>query len=250
MLDFHKVSYQYPTENVDIIEELSFHVARGEFASLIGVSGCGKSTIFRLITQLLHPKSGTIDVGGKNIIGQKSYVGYMPQKDLLFPWRTIGQNLELPMELKGLSRTERERRRNEVLEEIGLKGYGNKYPKELSGGMRQRVAFGRTILTDSELMLLDEPFSALDFLTKLEMQEWLLTEWQQLQKTILFITHDIEEAIFLSQTIFVVGHTPIHTLERIQVPLPKMRTRACLNKPEIAALKNDLLEMLRRQVVS
>ncbi|MGI6678366.1 MAG: ABC transporter ATP-binding protein [Dehalobacterium sp.] len=250
MLVFNKVSFQYPTEDFNIIDDLSFHIAPGEFASLIGVSGCGKSTVFRLITQLLQPKSGTILVGRKNISGQKNYVGYMPQKDLLFPWRTIGQNLELPMELQGLTRSERERKRDQVLEEIGLKGYGNKYPKELSGGMRQRVAFGRTILTDSELLLLDEPFTALDFLTKLDMQEWLLSEWQQLQKTILFITHDIEEAIFLSQTIFIVREKPIRTLERIEVPLSKTRSRACLNMPQIAELKKYLMDLLRKQVVS
>ena len=171
-LEFEHVSYQYPSEDFDIIDDLSFSVEPGSFHCIIGVSGCGKSTIFRMTNGLLQPKSGTIRVGGKPIGEQKHYCGYMPQKDLLFPWRTIGENLALPLEIMGgLSRAERRERIDDALADVGLEGCRDKMPDELSGGMRQRAAFARTMLTGSDLLLLDEPFSALDFLTRIPMEE-------------------------------------------------------------------------------
>ena len=204
MLDFKNVTFKYPEDDYTMMKDLSFHVDRGEFVSVIGASGCGKSKIFRLITKLLKPDSGEIFVDGKDIRTQKNYVGYMPQKDLLFPWRTIEKNLMLPMEIQKISKNEMAKRVDDILEEVGLTEYKTKYPKDLSGGMRQRISFARTLLTSSDLMLLDEPFSALDSLTRMDMQEWLLQEWEHFQKTILFITHDVEEAIFLSQHIYLV----------------------------------------------
>ena len=173
----------------------------------------------------------------------------MPQKDLLFPWRTIEKNLWLPMELKKLSKKEMARRSAAILEEIGLSDYKDKYPKDLSGGMRQRISFARTLLTDADLMLLDEPFSALDSLTKMSMQEWLLGEWERHHKTILFITHDVEEAIFLSDTIFVIKEKPITALEMIKVPLPYPRNRQQLKDPRILDLKESLISQLKAQVM-
>lgn len=249
MLDFEHVSFCYPEDKTPIIKDLSFHVGRGDFVSVIGASGCGKSTIFRLINKLLIPQSGTVKVGGKDIAGLKNYAGYMPQKDLLFPWRTIEKNLWLPMELRKLSKADMAVKSEAVLKEIGLSNYKDKYPKDLSGGMRQRVSFGRTLLTESELMLLDEPFSALDSLTKLSMQEWLLKQWEHFHKTIVFITHDVEEAIFLSKKIFAVTQKPIETLEVIDVPLPYPRNRGQLNLPEIIELKESLIAKLKAQVM-
>jgi putative hydroxymethylpyrimidine transport system ATP-binding protein len=172
----------------------------------------------------------------------------MPQKDLLFPWRTIGDNLSLPMELQKINKVEREKRIGDILKEVGLSDYKHKFPKDLSGGMKQRVSFARTILTGSELLLLDEPFSALDSLTKISMQEWLLEEWKHFNKTILFITHDVEEAIFLSKSIFVIHDKPITKLERIEIPLGYPRNRNSMQKPEIIALKESLIERLRQKV--
>ena len=248
MLEFKNVTFQYAEEDFNIIDNLSFHVAPGEFISLIGVSGCGKSTIFRLTNQLLPPKSGEIFVDGRSIAQQKNYAGYMPQKDLLFPWRTIKKNLWLPMELRGISKKDMHQKATDILKEVGLPEYGDKYPKDLSGGMRQRVSFARTLLTESNLMLLDEPFSALDSLTRMSMQEWLLEQWKHFNKTIMFITHDVEEAIFLSTKILVVTQTPIKKLDVVPVPLSYPRNREQLKAPQIVELKEQLIDTLRKQM--
>ena len=248
-LEFEHVSYQYPSEDFDIIDRLSFSVEPGSFHCIIGISGCGKSTIFRMTNGLLRPKSGTIRVGGRPIGEQKHYCGYMPQKDLLFPWRTIGENLALPLEIRGgLSKAERRERVDDALADVGLEGCRDKMPDELSGGMRQRAAFARTMLTGSDLLLLDEPFSALDFLTRISMQEWLLSQWEKHKKTILFITHDVEEAVFLSGSVLAVTSTPIHTLTEVPVPATYPRTRECLTHPDMVALREDLIDVLRKQV--
>ena len=250
VLSFDHVSYQYPSEDFDIIDELSFDVEPGSFHCILGVSGCGKSTIFRMTNGLLQPKKGTIYVNGQPISGQKQYCGYMPQKDLLFPWRSVGKNLALPMEIsRKLSRKEQSERIDQALNEVGLAGCRDKRPDELSGGMRQRAAFARTMLTGSDLLLLDEPFSALDFLTRISMQEWLLDQWQKHRNTILFITHDVEEALFLSSSVLVVEETPIRALKEIPVPLDYPRDRSVLAKPEIVELREELIGMLRKQVV-
>lgn len=247
MLALHNVSYRYPGDETPTVQDLSFAVRRGEFVSLIGQSGCGKSTVFRLINGLLTPQAGQILVGSRPITGQKRYCGYMPQRDLLFVWRTVGQNLALPLEVgeNPLPKAEREARVRAMLGEMGLAGCEHKYPAALSGGMRQRAAFGRTLLTDCELLLLDEPFSALDFLTRVSMQAWLLQQCRRHQKTVLFITHDVEEALFLSDRVLAVTQTPIAALTEIAVPLPAERTREMLLHPEIAALQSQLLRLLQ-----
>ena len=219
MLKFDNVSFQYDVEDFSIIDHLSFDVQDGEFVSVIGASGCGKSTIFRLVNKLLLPASGEILVDGESIERKRNYCGYMPQQDLLFPWRTVRENLLLPMEIRGgYSKTEMREKADAALESVGLKDWGDKMPKELSGGMRQRAAFARTVLTGSDLLLLDEPFSALDYLTRISMREWLLEQWEREKKTVLFITHDVEEAVFLSSRILVVEESPITHLRSIDVP--------------------------------
>ena len=249
-LEFESVSYRYPSEEFDIIDGLSFRVERGSFHCIVGTSGCGKSTIFRLTNGLLASKAGRILVEGAPIGGgRKQYCGYMPQKDMLFPWRTIGENLALPLEIQRRgTKAERLGLIDAALADVGLAGCRDKRPDELSGGMRQRAAFARTMLAGSDLLLLDEPFSALDFLTRISMQEWLLDQWQRHKKTILFITHDVEEAVFLSSSVLVVDKTPIHTLREIPVPMDYPRTRQDLTRPEIVALREQLVDMLRKQV--
>ena len=250
MLTFDNVRFQYDSEDFSIIDHLSFTVDTGEFVCVIGPSGCGKSTIFRLVNKLLTPAEGTVLVNGTPIEKQKNYCGYMPQQDLLFPWRTVKENLMLPMEIQGgISKVEMEQRADQALESVGLKDWGKKSPKELSGGMRQRAAFARTVLTGSDLLLLDEPVSALDYRTRLSMREWLLEQWEREKKTVLFITHDVEEAVFLSSRILVVENMPITHLKSIEVPAEYPRTREELMRPEIVKLKEDLIDMLRRETV-
>ncbi|MBR3296612.1 MAG: ABC transporter ATP-binding protein [Firmicutes bacterium] len=251
MLQFDRVTFQYDSEDFNIIDDLSFSVEEGEFVSLIGASGFGKSTIFRLINKLLLPKSGDILVGGKPVTEQRIYCGYMPQHDLLFPWRTVAENLCLPLEVRGgFSKSEMKRMAGEALESVGLSGCGDRKPSELSGGMRQRVAFARTLLTGCDLLLLDEPFSALDYLTRLSMREWLLEQWQRDRKTVFFITHDVEEAVFLSGRVLVAEESPIKNLTSIKVPLDYPRSIASLKHPAAAELKEQLICMLRKPDVT
>ncbi|MED3614951.1 ABC transporter ATP-binding protein [Bacillus wiedmannii] len=243
ILQFHNVSFHY--DEKPIINELNASIQDKEFVSIIGPSGCGKSTLFRLITGLEEVSTGQIELTET----KSRPVGYMPQKDMLLPWRTIIENAALPLECQGVQKKEAQIKAKELLHKFGLQGYETKYPKDLSGGMRQRVSFIRTLLTGGEILLLDEPFSALDALTKASLQEWLFEQWKEWEKTILFITHDVEEALFLSNRILVVEQQPITTLTERVVPLDRNRTRKDLYKPEVLALKNELLSMLQRQVL-
>ncbi len=248
MLQFENVSFQYPQDDVPMMTNVCFHIEKGSFVSVIGASGCGKSTLFRLINGLEQLQTGQIKIDNIPIQQLKQYSAFMPQKDLLFPWRTITQNICLPMELAGVSKTEQQKRCQEVLEQVGLFDYAKKYPKDLSGGMKQRVAFARTLLAGADLLLLDEPFSALDYLTKVDMQEWLLQQWEHYQKTILFITHDVEEAIFLSKQIFVIQDRPFSEMECVEIPLCYPRNRADLKRADIVELKEKLIQKLRKGV--
>ena len=206
MLEFRNVVFQYDSEDFNIIDGLSFHLEKGEFVSVIGPSGCGKSTIFRLTNQLLPRRSGEILVDGKSIDGRRGYCGYMPQRDLLFPWRTVNENLRLPMEIRGgISRAEMDKRVAETLEHVGLAGWGDKRPEELSGGMRQRAAFARTLLTGSELLLLDEPFSALDAYLKWQVELELSDILKNLSCGTLFVTHNRDEVYRLCDTVCVLN---------------------------------------------
>ena len=244
MLQFENVSFRYAEDDFDMMRNLNFQVEDREFVSIIGASGCGKSTIFRLINGLEKLQQGRILVDGRPVQELKNYSAFMPQKDLLFPWRTIEKNICLPMELAKVPKAEQEKRCKEVLEQVGLSEYAKKYPKDLSGGMKQRVAFARTLLSGADMLLLDEPFSALDYLTRVDMQEWLLHQWEHYHKTILFITHDVEEAIFLSKTIFIIQDRPFSQMERVEVPLSYPRNREDLKRPDIVELKETVIDKL------
>lgn len=198
-------------------------IRAGEFVSVVGASGSGKSTLFKLIAGLLEPQQGEIRLQGEAAKKRLGKVAYMPQKDLLLPWRTVLDNCLLPLEIgKGASTYTRQETR-EWLVKFGLGGYEQAYPDELSGGMRQRAAFLRTLAGGQQLLLLDEPFGALDTMTKRDMQRWLLALWDDLRKTVLFITHDLEEAILLSDRIFMMPGKGQSSLQEIAVPLPRPR---------------------------
>lgn len=230
-----KVSYAFERGGNPIIENLSMEVRKGEFVSIIGKSGTGKSTIFKLLTGLLQQDAGEILINNQQII--PGMVGYMPQKDLLLPWRTILENVMIAAEIqKDVNITKEEAER--WIERAGLKGYENALPKQLSGGMRQRAAFLRTLLTGKDILLLDEPFGALDTFTKKEMQIWLLSIWKDLNKTIIFITHDLEEAAFLSDRILLLHRNK--TIEEVLVDLPRPRHPEDIHSEKMMTLRRNL----------
>lgn len=247
MLKFENVSFTYKGDSAPTLKNISFSAEDKSFVSIIGASGSGKTTIFRLLNALETPDSGKISMNGADIDGTNRMAGYMPQQDLLFPWRTALQNVALPMQVKHLPKGEREQRAHEMLKQVGLDEYAAKYPRELSGGMRQRVSFARTLCTGADLLLLDEPFSALDSITRSSLQEWLYSQWQSLNKTILFITHDVDEAVFLSEKILVLTGKPVDTIKEYEVPLPKERTREMLYDKKAEELKEELLSVLRKE---
>ncbi|MDV6378771.1 ABC transporter ATP-binding protein [Sporosarcina sp. GW1-11] len=249
VLAFDNVSFHYQAAKaslpVAILDQLNLQVREGEFVSIIGPSGYGKSTLFRLITGLENPDGGEILLNGEARDNRLGQVGYMPQQDLLMPWRTILENVRLPLEIQ--EKKQAHARIIELLADFGLAGVENTYPANLSGGMRQRVSFLRTVLTGSNVLLLDEPFSALDAITRLTMQDWLVDQWQKFDKTILFITHDIDEALFLSDRIFVLAEKPVQTIREIVVPLDRPRTMRNLAQPEMIELKERLISELRSE---
>lgn len=203
-LRVESISFAYSKKK--IIEELSFQVDKGEFVTILGPSGCGKSTILKLLTGLKQKQNGRILVDGKAVEGLSLKFSYMPQEDLLLEWETVLQNVCLYQRIHKEKYSQEEVMQQ--LEAFGLKGYENVYPSELSGGMRQRVAFLRTVRCDADILLLDEPFGALDVITRGEMQEWLRTLRQTVNKTVLLVTHDIDEALYLSDRILIVGGSP------------------------------------------
>lgn len=225
-------------QSKQVLDDISFDVEAGEFVSLIGPSGSGKSTLFSLIGGMLTPDAGEILMDGKSIIHEKGHISFMPQQDALFPWRTILENVLLGQELSG----EVDRKRAEkMLVRAGLGDIMHAYPHALSGGMKQRAAFIRALLSPQDLLCLDEPFSALDEFTRIDMQKWLLSIWEQHQQSILFITHSIEEALFLSDKIVVLTDSPASVKSIISVPFSRPRKEDILISDEFLEWKRKVL---------
>jgi ABC-type nitrate/sulfonate/bicarbonate transport system ATPase subunit len=243
-LDQVGVSFNTPDGQFRAVEPLSLGIETGRFVSLVGPSGCGKSTLFNVIAGLLQPTEGRVLIDGQDATGNIGRVGYMQQKDLLLPWRTVVDNVILGMEIQGVPRSEARERAMPLLQRYGLAGFERLYPNSLSGGMRQRAALLRTLLFDTDVILLDEPFGALDAQTKLRMQEWLMQLWSDFRKTVVFITHDVDEAIYLSDEIHVMGTRPGRILETIAITLPRPRARTTSLSPEFIAIKEHCLELL------
>jgi putative hydroxymethylpyrimidine transport system ATP-binding protein len=230
---------------VRALDGVSLDVAPGEFVSLVGTSGCGKSTLLRIVAGLDEPTSGLVRVGETPVSERLGASGYMPQHDMLLPWRTVLDNATLALEYRGVSRSEARREAAALLASFGLAGFEGARPDALSGGMRQRVALARTILTGRRALLLDEPFGALDALTRLEMQQWLLGVWERLEATILLVTHDLDEAVLLSDRVYVMGARPGHIVAEVAIPLPRPRLEEVIATPGFAALKGRLLAAIR-----
>jgi ABC-type nitrate/sulfonate/bicarbonate transport system ATPase subunit len=231
---------------VTAVQDLSLTIPAGRFVTVIGPSGCGKSTLFALLAGLITPVTGSVAVHGVSVIGQPGYVGYMPQRDLLLPWRTVLENVTLGPELARQGNMQAARRSaRERLPIFGLEGFADVYPAALSGGMRQRAALLRTVLMERDVLLLDEPFGALDALTRAALQEWLLGVWGAEGQTVLFITHDVDEAVFLADRVVVMTPRPGRIRVEIDVPLPRPRTHAALvADPTFNALKAAVLAAL------
>jgi ABC-type nitrate/sulfonate/bicarbonate transport system ATPase subunit len=246
-IDDLSMRFDMPAGGFLALDHVSLAVRQGAFISLVGPSGCGKSTIFNIVAGLQEPTSGRVLIDGVDSTGTIGRVGYMLQKDLLLPWRTLTDNIILGMEIQGVPLREARARALPLLRRYGLAGFENAYPKALSGGMRQRAALLRTLLFDADVILLDEPFGALDAQTKLRMQEWLLALWSDFGKTVVFVTHDVEEAIFLSDEVHVMGTRPGRLIETIAVALPRPRLRSCTAGAEFTAMKERCLDLLHSQ---
>jgi len=229
---------------VNVLADINLDVYDGEFVSVIGPSGCGKTTLLNCISGLEEPDSGLINIEGEESQSRLGRVGYMPQKDLLFPWRTVLENALLGMEIRGHSRIESRKRAGELMERVGLDGFEYKTPSVLSGGMRQRVAFMRTLMTDQELIVLDEPFGALDAFTRHQMQEWLVDIWGSMGKTIILITHDVDEALLLSDRVIVLTARPASVKLVLNVGLPRPRRYRMVTDTAFIALKEQLIRAL------
>ena len=238
------VSFATPEGEFRAVAPLNLAIETGRFVSLVGPSGCGKSTLFNVIAGLLQPTEGRVLIDGEDATGSIGRVGYMLQKDLLLPWRTVVDNVILGMEIQGKPLREARQRALPLLQRYGLKGFEHNYPNSLSGGMRQRAALLRTLLFDTDVILLDEPFGALDAQTKLHMQEWLMQLWSDFRRTVVFVTHDVEEAIYLSDEIHVMGTRPGRILETIPITLPRPRLRTSSLTPEFLAIKERCLSLL------
>ena len=231
-----------------VLKNINLNISQGEFVSLVGVSGSGKSTLLNIIAGLEKPDSGLVLLNGESLNGKTGKVSYMFQKDLLFPYYTILDNVILPLIISGMKKEDAQKKAEPFFAQFGLEGTQQKYPKQLSGGMKQRTAFLRTYLSSKELMLLDEPFSALDMITKNQMHEWYLNVMSKLKLTTLLITHDIEEAILLSDRIFIMNNVnsneASNVINEIKVELPFPRNMDLCYTEEFNRLKKMIFAKL------
>lgn len=229
-----------------VLDDINMRVAEGEFVSILGPSGAGKSSIFRLLTGALPLQSGAITCVGKPLADHKNRFAFMPQRDALLPWRRIIDNLTLGLEIQGVSRRDARAQVMPLVADFGLDGFTGRYPAQLSGGMRQRAALLRTIVQGRMVQLLDEPFGGLDALTRTQMQTWFEARWQATRWTTLLITHDVREAVALSDRIYVLSRRPARVISEITVPIPRPR----LGRPPCVAaheIEAQLLEILLHQ---
>ena len=227
-----------------IIEDISIEIHDRELVSLLGVSGGGKTTLFNVISGLLKPDRGQVFLDGEEITGKPGNVSYMLQKDLLLPYRTVEDNVALPLVIGGMKKKEARNKAAPYFEEFGLSGTEKKYPAQLSGGMRQRAALLRTYLFSDRLALLDEPFSALDTLTKRSMHRWYLDVMEQIHLSTVFITHDIDEAVLLSDRIYILGGKPGRIIDEIRIEEPKPRRNDFQLTEEFLSYKKRILEKI------
>ena len=249
VIDIAKLSLVYETNDgpVNALSDINLSLQRGEFVSLIGPSGCGKTTLLRAIADLETPTSGTIKVNGMSAAEArlKRAYGYVFQAAALYPWRTIGGNISLPLEIMGIDKQERQKRIADGLALVGLTGFERKFPWALSGGMQQRASIARALSFNPDLLLMDEPFGALDEIVRDNLNEQLLRLWERTQKTVVFVTHSIPEAVFLSTKIIVMSPRPGRVHDVIDCNFPRDRTLDIRETPEFIAVANRVRQGLR-----
>lgn len=223
-------------DNMEILKDISMKVNEGELVSIIGPSGSGKSTIFNILTKIINSDEGTIKINGD--------ISYMYQKDMMVPWKKVIDNIGIPLVFKGISKKNAREIVLENIKDFGLEGFEYKYPIKLSGGMKQRANFLKTYLTSKDIILLDEPFGALDSLTRRKMQRWLIDLREKMNSTILLITHDIEEAILLSDRIYILSEKPAVVKGEIIVNLPKDRENDIVTSEEFVKIKKNIMKLI------
>ncbi len=250
-IDINHVSMTYPAadKKITALQDVSLQIQKGEFVSLLGPSGCGKTTLLRMIADLLAPTSGEIMVEGKTpreIRLQRKY-GIVFQNSVLYDWRRVKSNVALPLELEHMPKRQIKERVDELLELVGLTKFKNHYPWQLSGGMQQRVALARALANNPEILLMDEPFSALDEFTRERLNDELLRIWRQIGTTVVFVTHSIAEAVFLSDRVCVLSANPGRLTAIDEIPLPRPRYQQMRNTPEFFELVAHIREQFEEE---
>ena len=240
------VSHTFRTRGreVEALADVDLAVRAGRFVSIVGPSGCGKSTLLRVLAGLLVPSSGAAEVNGENVIGEPGHIAYMPQRDLLLPWRRALANASLGAELGGIATAEARAAAGALFPAFGLSGFEKAWPSQLSGGMRQRLALLRTFLVPSAVMALDEPLGALDAITRRQMHGWLQEVLAREPRTVLLVTHDVEEALILSDEVHVMSPRPGRIIATVESPWGRPRMPALVSEPEFVARKAELLAAL------
>ena len=243
------VSFRRQGQHIQILDTINFKVSPGEFACLLGPSGCGKSTVLNVIAGFIKPSSGYIFVDKRHVDAPGANRGFVFQQYSLLPWKTTFQNVEFGLKVRGMPKAERAEIVNDYLNRVGLYKHRHSYPHQLSGGMQQRASIIRALANSPSVLLMDEPFAALDAQTRHMMQELLLSIWSDLKTTIIFVTHDIEEAIFLSDKIFVMGVNPGRIKAALDVPLGRPRHVDIVLSPEAIQLNRQVFELIREETI-
>ena len=232
--------YQGRNGKTIALNGVNLDIKENEFICVVGPSGCGKSTLLNIIAGLLEPTSGTVTLDGKVIEGTGVERGVVFQQYALFPWRTVLKNVMFPLEMKKVPKAEAEAIARKYIKSVGLEGFEKSYPKELSGGMKQRVAIARAYAADPEVLLLDEPFGALDAQTRVQLQSELLETWEKEKKTCFFITHDVDEAVILAQRVIIMSARPGRIKKIVDIDIPYPRTQATKTDPRFLELKSEI----------
>lgn len=232
-------------EAVKVLDHIEYRIEDGRFVAIVGPSGCGKTTLLRIIAGLEKASEGKVLLDGKELVQGSEAVGMVFQEFALFPWRTTLQNIEMGLEIRGIEKGKRRLAAIEYIKQFGLDGFENRYPRELSGGMKQRVAIARTLIMTPRVVLMDEPFGSLDSQTRNRMQEFLLKIWQERGVTIIFVTHNVDEAIFLSDELLVLSRRPARIIKRVEVTIPRPRDRT---GEEFNRIRRDILKILEEEM--